>query len=62
MALEKLPPLSAQLVEELDKAYPARCIERDQSEIDAHRYAAKRELVEFLMHLSNNPEQRVLPK
>jgi hypothetical protein len=36
-------------VVELSKMFPPRCIAPGESLADAHRYAGKRELVEFLM-------------
>lgn len=42
MALEALPIHSVDLVERLDEEFPPCCIGRNQSEVDAHRYAAKR--------------------
>lgn len=43
-----LPETTADLIKFLDKQYPAKCIEPRQSLEDAHRYAGKRELVEYL--------------
>jgi hypothetical protein len=56
----KLPPLSHQLVEELNQLYPAQCIASGDTLEVAHRYAGKRELVETLLRLLNQPEDNVL--
>lgn len=47
--MEKLPVYATDLVRALDKSHPHRCIQPGQSEIDAHRYAAKRELIDHLL-------------
>lgn len=46
---EKLPSLAADLIRELDRTCPARCIRANESLEDAHRYAGKRELVDSLL-------------
>lgn len=38
-----------QLIEHLDAAYPHQCILPHQSEIDAHRQAGRRELIDELV-------------
>lgn len=45
----KIPDLAADLIKQLDKDYPARCIGAAQSAVDAHRYAGKRDLIENLL-------------
>lgn len=57
MALEALPIHSVDLVERLDEEFPPCCIGRNQSEVDAHRYAAKRELVDFLLRLRDETDE-----
>lgn len=48
----KIPNLSTELIAQLDKAYPARCIQHNESATDAHRYAGRRQLIdELLTHL-----------
>jgi len=47
--MEPLPRTAEALVEELDEQYPPRCIRRNQTPEDAHRYAGARELVERLI-------------
>jgi hypothetical protein len=48
----RIPDLSVDLIEKLNKEYPARCIKHNESAIDAHRYAGKRDLIEnLLIHL-----------
>lgn len=45
-----LPTLSTDLVELLDELIPHLCIEpNDRDLIEAHRYSAKRELVDLLL-------------
>jgi len=44
-----IPHSSEELIKWLDNLYPAKCIHAGQTEIDAHRYAAKRELIDFLL-------------
>lgn len=56
LAEGRIPPLSTQLIEALDKAYPARCIQKGESPEDAHRYAGARELIERLLDIINKPE------
>jgi len=51
MAIESLPLHAADLVEMLDAEFPARCIGPSQTPEDAHRYAGKRDLVDFLLRL-----------
>lgn len=51
MNITTLPMLSIQLVEELDKLHPPRCIGPNETLREADRYAGKRELIEFLLSL-----------
>jgi hypothetical protein len=54
----KIRDLSVELIEDLDKAWPARCIKHNESAIDAHRYAGRRELIEELLtHLKRSRER-----
>ena len=61
-SINKLPQFAADLVAALDEAFPHRCIKPGESPELAHRYAGKRELVEFLLQLKQkadaNPLQR----
>jgi len=43
------PPMSFDLIKELDIAYPPLCILPGQSVEEAHRYAGKREMVDELL-------------
>lgn len=45
----KNPRVTADLVEWLQDTYPPMCIKQGQSEIDAHRYAAKVELAQKIV-------------
>lgn len=47
--MNQLPQFAADLVRELDKSTPARCMGANESLTDAHRYAGKRELVDSLL-------------
>ena len=47
----KLPQLSVDLIDELDKMFPARCIEAGQTLEAANRYAGKRDLIDYLRAL-----------
>jgi hypothetical protein len=49
---------SVDLIAELDRAFPARCIKHNESAIDAHRYAGRRELIDELKtHLKRATER-----
>jgi hypothetical protein len=50
--LERLPIESQDLVAALDRLIPARCIRPNETPEQAHRYAGKRELVEYLLVLA----------
>lgn len=58
MNLDKLPSYAVDLIDELDKYVPHRCIGASQSPEDAHRYAGKRELVDFLVRLKAKGDQK----
>lgn len=47
--MRPLPFSAADLIEELDKQNPARCIKPDETLELAHRYAGKRELIDNLL-------------
>lgn len=47
--MQKLPAMAADLIRELDRTIPERCIGAHESLEDAHRYAGKRELVLSLL-------------
>ena len=49
MSLDRLPPLTVQLLKELDAAIPPRCITPGETLEAAHRYAGKRELIDALL-------------
>jgi hypothetical protein len=50
--LERLPIESQDLVAHLDRLIPPRCISPNETPEQAHRYAGKRELVEYLLVLA----------
>jgi hypothetical protein len=56
--VQTLPLYAEELVEELSKTFPPRCITPGQSLEDAHRYAGKRELVEFLLTVAQKTNPR----
>jgi hypothetical protein len=57
-AKQRITELNAvQLVEYLERTYPARCIGELQSETHAHRYAGKCELIETLKQRILREEQ-----
>lgn len=45
----KIPDLSSELIKQLDQMNPARCIKHNESAIDAHRYAGRRQLIDELL-------------
>lgn len=45
------PPDSRDLIDWLDKHFPPRCIKPGETPEDAHRYAGKRELVDWLIEI-----------
>lgn len=54
----KIPDLSVELIKQLDKDYPHRCIKHDQSLEAAHRYAGQRDLIDNLLnHLKRASER-----
>lgn len=54
----QIPDLSVELIKKLDKDFPARCIKHNESAIDAHRYAGKRDLIDnLLIHLKRANER-----
>lgn len=62
MALEALPYSVETLIERLDEEFPHRCVRPHESPEEAHRYAGKRELVDFLLRLLNETEESALIK
>lgn len=46
--LTSLPTFCVDLLEELDRTFPPLCIREGQTVEAAHRYAGKRELIDFL--------------
>lgn len=60
--MDKLPLYASVLVEELNALFPARCIGPGQSLEDAHRYAGKRELVEFLQSVAHRTDENVFER
>jgi hypothetical protein len=47
----KLPANSLDLIKELDDLFPPKCIGIGEKLDDAHRYAGKRDVIEFLQKL-----------
>lgn len=50
--MEQLPQLSLDLVRKLDEMFPERCPSKSDSERDIWIYSGKRELVRFLVSLT----------
>ena len=61
--MNKLPAYSTDLIARLDRLFPPRCIQSRETPEQAHRYAGKRELVEYLLSLtgeaSADPTERI---
>jgi hypothetical protein len=55
-----LPHRSEDLIEHLDSRYPNRCIAPNASIEQAHREAGNREVVDYLLALSENDESNAL--
>lgn len=55
--MEALPTFSADLIAELDKAYPLKNPGATESLIEIQRRAGKRELVEYLLFLLNREKE-----
>lgn len=60
--MKTLPAFSVDLVEELARLFPARCIRPGETPEEAHRYAGKVELVEFLTALAAKTDQTGLDR
>lgn len=43
-----------QLIDFLNRDYPHRCIGKSETEIEAHRYAGKRELIDDLLQAKSD--------
>ena len=56
--MKSLPVYATDLVRDLDKSHPARCIRLNETEIEAHRYAAQRELIDGLLRRLNESESK----
>lgn len=56
--MKHLPATARELVDALDKAYPARCIRPDESLESAHRYAGARDLIDTLIYLRARDDRR----
>lgn len=59
-SIERLPPLSTDLVKALDEAFPPKCIGPNETLRDADRYAGKREVIEFLLRLDAEKDTQLL--
>lgn len=55
---DHLPHTAAELIDDLDKLFPPLCIRAGEPIEEAHRYAGKRELVNFLLRLKAEAEKR----
>jgi hypothetical protein len=51
----EFPVSASDLVDLLDRLHPPKCIGPRQDPIDAHRYAAVREMIDLLKDLRDNP-------
>ena len=65
--MKQLPMLAVDLVRELAKTTPERCIRKGESIEDAHRYAGQRDLVNILLLRleateSSDPTRPLVPK
>lgn len=54
--MKNLPGSARDLIKALDAEFPARCIRADESPEGAHRYAGKREVVDYLLTLLQRSE------
>ena len=55
--MDLLPPTVPELIKRLDEAFPHRCIRSEERPEDAHRYAGKRELVDYLIRMLQRTEE-----
>jgi len=55
-----LPVYAEELVAKLDEWFPPKCIGKNQTPEEAHRYAGKRELIEHLLWLRKQAEENDL--
>lgn len=60
--VDGLPASSTDLVDALDRMYPARCVLPGESLADANRYAGARDVVEYLIHIRDRQTRRSTPK
>jgi hypothetical protein len=58
--MKQLPRLSIDLIAELDKLYPPKCIAPGETLEAAHRYAGLRELVDTLREMAQRDERKAL--
>ena len=58
--MEFIPASAEELVSALDKEFPHRCIEASQDPVLAHRYAGKRELVDWLIRITEDTREEML--
>lgn len=56
--MNTLPAMSRDLIAALNEAFPARCVRPGESMEDAHRYAGRRDVVEFLISLLDRQDRR----
>jgi len=60
--IEQLPIYATDLVLQLDKYLPHRCVRSGEPLEDAHRYSGKRDLVDFLLRLLEKDEGHPLKR
>jgi len=60
--IDRLPAYSADLIDELNKFIPHRCIDVGTTMEEAHRYAGKRELIDFLVRLRARGDDNILKR
>ena len=58
--LEYLPASAEELVVALDKEFPPRCIQSNETLDDANRYAGKREMVDWLIGVMEDTREEML--
>lgn len=58
--MKALPIHIDELIDTLDKEYPARCIQKNESLEQHLRYAGKRELVDYLLSLREKGKEKIL--
>ena len=52
-----LPERSVDLIDQLDKAYPHKCVSKTDTIMEAQWYASKRELIDELLSMKKEHEE-----